>query len=590
MIKSQDFTRSKALNNVPSRKVKEKIESIEKENIDFNLKTLKLTAVNRYAEANIPIEYWGLKMEKDFHGASQLMTVYQDVTSDLKQSYINGVSVCFAGTHGTGKQLSLDTELPTPNGFIKLIDLKEGDQLFDENGNICNVTKLHPINLSPESYEIEFDDGTKVEACADHLWSTWDRKSRFKYSKNKDSLFGPQIRNTKEILRTLRVDSNNVANHSIPCAKPLNYSYKELPIDPYVLGAWLGDGHSREGSIECADKQILNEIKKVGYSINLYKSTMGRSKSCKYGLGDKVKNKNHRTTRRLTEELKQLNLLKNKHIPEMYLYSSVEQRLSLLQGLMDTDGCCFKSGGMEYCSVNPDLAFGVLQLINSLGIKAKCAKNKTFLNGKDCKDRYRINFTTTMPVFRLKRKLEKIVKEKAQICRTTHRYIVNIKEIASKPMRCITVDSPSHLFLITRSFIATHNTMTSTSILKKACDKGFNCTYTTLSDAISVLTQADHEERFLARRELCMVDFLTLDELDPRFMSTENSVDLYARTLETIFRTRSQNKLPTFICTNSPNVVESFSGSLKASIDSLMKGYLTVVPVLGEDYRKRNKQ
>lgn len=132
-------------------------------------------------------------------------------------------------------------------------------------------------------------------------------------------------------------------------------------------------------------------------------------------------------------------------------------------------------------------------------------------------------------------------------------------------------------------------TLVSTAILKKASEKGFNCTYTTISDVIAALTQKDSEEKFLARRELCMVDFLTLDELDPRFMSSENSVELYARTLETIFRTRSQNKLPTFICTNSPNVVEAFSGALKASIDSLMKGYLTVVPALGDDYRKRTK-
>lgn len=131
-------------------------------------------------------------------------------------------------------------------------------------------------------------------------------------------------------------------------------------------------------------------------------------------------------------------------------------------------------------------------------------------------------------------------------------------------------------------------TMTVTCILKKACQKGYSCLYTTLSDIVAVMTQASGEDKFLARRELVLVDFLVIDEFDPRFMATENAADLYARSLEGVFRARSANKLPTLMCTNSPNVVESFSGQLKASIDSLMKGYLKIFPVLGDDFRKKS--
>lgn len=130
-------------------------------------------------------------------------------------------------------------------------------------------------------------------------------------------------------------------------------------------------------------------------------------------------------------------------------------------------------------------------------------------------------------------------------------------------------------------------TMTTTCILKKACQKGYNCLYTTLSDVVNVLTAADSEEKFLARKELIMVDFLVIDEFDSRFIATENAADLYARTLEGIFRTRSQNKLPTLMCTNSPNILETFTGALKQSIGSLMKGYLKMFPVLGEDFRPK---
>lgn len=131
-------------------------------------------------------------------------------------------------------------------------------------------------------------------------------------------------------------------------------------------------------------------------------------------------------------------------------------------------------------------------------------------------------------------------------------------------------------------------TFACTAILKKAVSKGYSCLYSTLSDIVNALIQAPIDDKFFVKRELTMVDFLVIDELDPRFFSSENSADLFARSLETVFRTRSQNKLPTLVCTNSPNVVESFSGPLKQSVDSLVKGYLKIFPVLGDDFRKKN--
>jgi DNA replication protein DnaC len=132
-------------------------------------------------------------------------------------------------------------------------------------------------------------------------------------------------------------------------------------------------------------------------------------------------------------------------------------------------------------------------------------------------------------------------------------------------------------------------TMTVTCILKKASQKGYSCLYTTLSDIVSAVTSGVGEEKYLARRELAMVDFLAIDEFDSRFMPSENAADLYARSLESVFRTRSQNKLPTLMCTNSPNIVESFGGQLKQSLDSLIKGYLKMFPVFGEDFRKKKQ-
>lgn len=129
-------------------------------------------------------------------------------------------------------------------------------------------------------------------------------------------------------------------------------------------------------------------------------------------------------------------------------------------------------------------------------------------------------------------------------------------------------------------------TMVTTNILKRAAEKGYTALYTNLSDIVSNLVARDSEDKAATRKELLTVDFLAIDEFDPRHMGQSNTAtDLFGRTLEDVLRTRAQNNLPLFMCTNSPNVVESFVGDIKNSISSLMN-YITIVPVLGKDFRK----
>jgi DNA replication protein DnaC len=129
-------------------------------------------------------------------------------------------------------------------------------------------------------------------------------------------------------------------------------------------------------------------------------------------------------------------------------------------------------------------------------------------------------------------------------------------------------------------------TFLTTSILKKAVQKGYSCLYLQMFNIVPILTNYNNQED--AIRELTMVDFLTIDELDIRFFSTEASNQLYAKSFENIFRTRSQNKMPTLICTNSPNLVESFTGALRESIGSLFANKIEMVSVLAEDYRRKS--
>lgn len=123
------------------------------------------------------------------------------------------------------------------------------------------------------------------------------------------------------------------------------------------------------------------------------------------------------------------------------------------------------------------------------------------------------------------------------------------------------------------------------NILKKALTKGFlKSIYVSLNDIIVALVN-NQDGRAALRMEFLTADFLVIDEFDPRHMGSDNASDLFGRLLEDIIRIRSQNTLPTFMCTNSPNVIESFHGPLKQSISSLMN-YFTMIPVLGKDLRK----
>lgn len=347
--------------------------------------------------------------------------------------------------------LDLETYLPTVDGFIKLKDLKLTDQLFDEQGNICTITKLYPINSTLKTYKLTFDDGSIVNACSNHSWIAFSKKDR----KNNKS---PSIKSTQEIVDNLKVNKNQETNYSIPNIKPVNYTIKDLLIDPYVLGCWLGDGQSSTGSIECADKEILSHIVARGYSINPTKKS-NESKSSNYRIGDLILT-NHSNKVKigiLTKQLKELKLINNKHIPDLYSHASYEQRLNLLQGLLDTDGTC-SNGYCEFTSVIPALSCKVLELACSLGIKASMSRNKSSLNNIQYKDRYRVHFITKLPVFKLQRKLNNLKKSDVQITRNTHRYIVGANLISAVPMRSISVSSNSTCYLITKSFISTYGT------------------------------------------------------------------------------------------------------------------------------------
>jgi hypothetical protein len=350
--------------------------------------------------------------------------------------------------------LDIITEISTPNGWKTIFDMQMGDQLFSETGEIVNVVSVSNI-IFDSCYKLMFSTGEEIIAGKDHHWVTSTKKDRKNANNRALYQLDRSIKTSKDIFETQKYLGCET-NHSVSIANPVKYLTKELPIDPYTLGAWLGDGHHQEAHIECADPEILKEINK-SYPTVLIPSSVGESKSCTYRIGDLKKVLTPDGNRKASEFVKQLqslNLLKNKYIPPIYLRSNIEQRVSLLQGLMDTDGCCEKRDGrLEFCNTNKELAYAVLELVLSLGIKATIFQNESWLYDKQCKDRYRVAFKTDKPVFRLQRKL---TNQKKNTPRNIFRYITKVEPTIITPIKSITIDNNCP-YLVTRSFISTHN-------------------------------------------------------------------------------------------------------------------------------------
>lgn len=371
---------------------------------------------------------------------------------------------------GWGKALDLKTLVPTVTGWTTMGDIQVGDQVFDEVGQPCKITYVSPIQFPERCYEVVFSDGTRVVCDGAHEWLTVDRRTRKARRRRtgrpntnpaSQPRYFPSVVTT-DYIRTTLYDGKEV-NHAIPCTGSLVCEPIELPIHPYVFGVWLGDGSSNDAELTCADSdsEILDDIHNAGYAVNAQKRVEG--KASRYWIGGRPTRRDPKTGRMLDKDslqsiLKRLGLMGNKHIPQRYLRASIEQRLQLLQGLMDTDGFVERNGNCEYTTISPRLAEHVYELCVSLGIKAVCSKGVATLYGRVISDKYRIHFTPSIPVFRLLRKAERIKARGKQAERQRRRYIIEVREVDPVPVRCIVVDSPSHLFLVSKSMIPTHNT------------------------------------------------------------------------------------------------------------------------------------
>lgn len=389
----------------------------------------------------------------------------------------------FMAGRGCGKRLDADTPLPVPGGWKRLGDLNPGEYVFDHAGKPARVLAVYD-GIPSVAYRLTFSDGSTLDADADHLWATWTQADRRRFLREGGRSFdeswpawrsgtrGPQVRTTKEIAASLTAGTRADTNHCIPVCGPLQLPEAELPVEPYLLGAWLGDGSKYAAQITVSDgdaEEMLRLLAASGAEVTGPPQRKPGARCASYPLDGR--GTRHAGTRngkgqftsqgKLHAKLRELNLLLNKHVPAIYLRASAGQRLALLQGLMDTDGGW--SGGdasaVEFSNTNRLLAEAVAELARSLGQKATVHEGRAKINGRDCGPKWRVTWTPTVNVFRLSRKAGRFSPEHPQALRNHHRMIKSAVQIAPRPMRCITVESEHGLFLAGETMIPTHNTL-----------------------------------------------------------------------------------------------------------------------------------
>ena len=348
-----------------------------------------------------------------------------------------------------GKDVPLSTAIPTPCGWKTMRELKEGDRVFGSNGAPTEVLWAGPTQHNPV-YELVLDDGSKVLAGEGHLWLAYHAYDRLKKPRT------PRMVDTQTIAATLRVDKGQRAAWSLPLAGPVQYPEKALPVHPYVLGAWLGDGNSGAPMLtfHINDRFIFDRCDALVGGGGAVKPDRGREHVMRGRIGG----------REFSAALRKLGVVGrrgSKFIPLEYMQGSIEQRRELLAGMMDTDGTFQKSSTqasfvvLGFC--DRVLSRQALELVRSLGFKARMNSRPAKINGRQTSIVYEIKFTARVPVFHLPRKLAQQKLGPVDGSKALTRTIVDAREVPSVPTRCIKVAAADGTFLMGRDYTVTHN-------------------------------------------------------------------------------------------------------------------------------------
>jgi hypothetical protein len=384
-----------------------------------------------------------------------------------------------------GQPLALDTPVPTPSGWTTVGELTVGNTVFDADGWPRQVARETRVMEGLDCYAVTFSDGERVVCSGSHLWTLERRNGKGtafeKVTVTTERLAGDYIRGGSQGGMTgLRYRVAAGVEWQVPEA--------ELPIDPYLLGMWLGDGSKSDSSIafdyrlrdeyEVLLKPFLGDHEELVFANETGNSGVVRIRRrkglCAFGheYGDdtihracgpcrRIRNSGFRKepegvrTSTLRERLRDAGLLGFKHVPAAYLRASAAQRHALLQGLMDSDGCFVRANNaVKATFTNTDrlLIDGIEELLTTLGYKWAERWDEPV-------KAWRVEFVAcaSKPPARLAHKVAKLDVLGAN-ARSRRRHVAKVERVEPVPVKCIGIDTDDHLFLVGRRAVPTHNT------------------------------------------------------------------------------------------------------------------------------------
>lgn len=367
------------------------------------------------------------------------------IQEQVLRSFTTSPRIAMKASKGTGKLHPKSMIFDTPDGVQTWGMIKKGSRVFAPDGFPTEVLETYE-NGVVDLYRVSFDDGSFTVCGLEHLWKVKGIDER---RKNLDW----SVLTTKQIIeRGVRVKNGKWQGRQfeIPLHEPVQYTERNLPIDPYIIGVWLGDGTRGRGNYTGIDQEVQNEIVSRGYELG-------------------VEQYQTRTILGVQSKLRDLGILYQgsyeRCVPELYLNTSVQQRKDVLSGLLDTDGTIDKNGAIQFDTTSRDLAQNVTWLVRSLGgnavLRPKVKKsyyydeNNDKIFGRDC---YSVSIKLLFNPFKVQRKANrwKEPKNNSQL-RYLKRYIDSIDFVGREDSMCIEVAHPSKCYLA-NDFIVTHNT------------------------------------------------------------------------------------------------------------------------------------
>ena len=414
------------------------------------LPTIKVDAAVTWAQEKAGFEFHGLQ------------------SAAIKHALTHKFSILTGGP-GTGKAQPLHARVLTPTGFRPIGKLRPGDAVIGAEGEVVHVRSIHPQGVKPV-YRVNFADGRSCECCGDHLWKIWTRTSVWSPAKKKKVRSrGWRVVPLSYIQRRLAEDRAEIDRMGVPLPVPWNGGREiDLPIPPYVLGALIGDGGlSSAVLLTTVDDEVRDRVAQLvaPLGIRVNRALLRGQPTITYRLVGGRRGSTRSNP--LREALARWGLTvtsEAKFIPPELFDASLEQRLELLRGLLDTDGTVDRLGVVSFTSSSWQLARDFQRLAWSVGAIATfgTTKRPTYPHRGEVRQgrpAYTIFVQHPAPasLFHLSRKKARTLRPHARK-RFAHRLrLVSIQPLAPQECVCISLDSPSGLY-VTDDYIVTHNT------------------------------------------------------------------------------------------------------------------------------------